>query len=995
MIWSGKPTKTPDEFVRMTEWAKGRPSIRDIYFCTSLQRRAGVNAKGKSKVMRSAADALAVKAIWLDIDVKDPPKGYASLGEAIDELQRLIKMAQLPPPSALIGSGGGLHVYWISDRLLSVEEWRPFAEGLKAAALRYQLRCDAGCTTDVARILRVPNTFNYKTTPPKAVRVLGQLGRDINFETELASIKHVVTATVTVAAPTSFLPGKPDPAFLVNPVEKMGAGVGSVDPTPLDAVPMIKECPFFRDAFKTGGKEHNQPLWNLTVLATTFLEKGEHLAHKLGNQHPGYSRETTDDMYKRKVREQAERDLGWPSCSKFQGEGSKFCAGCKYFGQIKSPLSLAGRTQKVQLAVPQRSAVALAAASHLHLPKGYIVDDDGYVAEVVEIPAKDGGVPETIESRLLTCKVSKPYVQHNPDMLCYMATADLGNLTSVYVPFEAMATSSDLCRALLKSKVTYESKNKGLLEHFHMAWVTKLHNIMKASVPQPMGWYYESGVIRGFCYGGTLMKDDGSEHPSGFTDPVIQAMYAPTGQLQPWMDAANLVTDQKRPEMDALFAVGFGAPLLTLTGQSGSVLSVWGDSGARKSSAVETALGIWGHPKKSKEVPSTTAKSAIGKFGALNNLPLFWDEIKDEKVQEKAHESVYGATMGVGPGRLKTDGKQRDKDTWQTIMSICANRSFVDYVVKREKVTDAGIYRVLEYHVKRAPEDSSTVMSHDAANIIARTYHNYGLMGLKYGKYLSLNHVAITQAMKKLQDELHHECNGTTPERFWFAIMASIIMGAQLGNDMGCNFDVPALRKFLIDVLNKNRVRHKEEAVQGGTAINTEELVTAFIKEFNEHQIWTDTYHIGPGRPRPVQTIWGPNPQHGKAIQIQWVVFERLLRISKRTFTDWAHAQDISPMQVLRGMKDNFNAQTDTYARLASGTPQRGGQEHLIEIPIPPGSDFEAQLLAHCNKSHIDELERQDKIREAEKAAKPDNVIAAAIAKQQEHLGIAMGKTIH
>ena len=166
-IWSGKPTTTVDEFQRLTKWALKTRTIRDIYFCLSLQAHTGKNTHGKFTVLRKKEHAIALKAIWLDVDIKEAPKGYSSLIEAVSAVLAFAKAIKLPRPSALIGSGGGLHVYWISDKPLTPDEWRPYAEGLKIAAIKHGLRCDAGVTSDCARILRVPNTFNYKTDPPK------------------------------------------------------------------------------------------------------------------------------------------------------------------------------------------------------------------------------------------------------------------------------------------------------------------------------------------------------------------------------------------------------------------------------------------------------------------------------------------------------------------------------------------------------------------------------------------------------------------------------------------------------------------------------------------------------------------------------------------------------------------------------------------------------------------------------------------------------------
>ena len=173
LIWVGKPTRTIDEFLSLLDWVLSRPTTKDVYFCLSLQSQAKKNSRGNLVAMRHQKDALALKAIWLDIDVKPPPKGYATLEEALDALAAFIKAAGLPPPSALVGSGGGLHVYWISDKPLTPDEWRPYAEGLKAAAINFGLCCDTQCTVNAAQVLRVPGTFNHKTTRSRPVKLLG------------------------------------------------------------------------------------------------------------------------------------------------------------------------------------------------------------------------------------------------------------------------------------------------------------------------------------------------------------------------------------------------------------------------------------------------------------------------------------------------------------------------------------------------------------------------------------------------------------------------------------------------------------------------------------------------------------------------------------------------------------------------------------------------------------------------------------------------------
>jgi hypothetical protein len=340
--WSGKPTQSVKALVELTQWARLGKDITDIYYCLSLQNSIGKNRNGKAKVLRLQKNAIALKSVWLDIDIKEAPKGYPSLNDALDALGMFRRGVGLPPPTALVASGGGLHVYWISDKPLTPDEWRPYAEGLKTAAINFGLRCDAGVTTDSARILRVPGTLNHKTNPPKPVKLLGMQTSDISFVKDLALLAAMApTFTATVKNnQTIDLTNFPKRALPPGGIESLADGLRE-EMLPLAWEPLVKECAFIRDALITGGKDYSQPMWNLTTLAATWMENGIELAHKMGTQHPGYSRESTDALWKRKNRERQGKGLGWPSCKAIQAAGCISCAACQHLSKGKSPLHLA------------------------------------------------------------------------------------------------------------------------------------------------------------------------------------------------------------------------------------------------------------------------------------------------------------------------------------------------------------------------------------------------------------------------------------------------------------------------------------------------------------------------------------------------------------------------------------------------------------------------------------------------------------------------------
>ena len=72
-------------------------------------------------------------------------------------------------------SGNGLHCYWVLTNEISYNEWKPVADFLKQTCVQHGLQADPSVTSDAARILRVPDTFNFKSpTNKKEVKVIEQ-----------------------------------------------------------------------------------------------------------------------------------------------------------------------------------------------------------------------------------------------------------------------------------------------------------------------------------------------------------------------------------------------------------------------------------------------------------------------------------------------------------------------------------------------------------------------------------------------------------------------------------------------------------------------------------------------------------------------------------------------------------------------------------------------------------------------------------------------------
>jgi hypothetical protein len=352
-FWISRSAVDIDAFLALAKQKISDKAVTNIYFCLSQQ---------STFKYRSSATARYLKAIWLDLDVK--LKGYGSIDEAITALAEFIKHYDLPGPSAIIASGSGLHVYWISTCQMTVDEWLPYANGLKAAVLSFGLKCDAGVIADAARVLRLPGTRNCKTDPPKPVRFGGLQPTDIDFAADLKMLLSLSPPPPRHAPKTGEGANSSGMAeafadLKTEPFDWIGADLYDNRLLPLG--PIMTECGFIKTAILTGGKEYAQPLWNLTTLAAVFIEDGHDVAHRMADKHLDYTIAETEELWERKNREH-EEGVGPPGCIAIKAAGCEHCEDCRHLPKDvtsrQSPVNLGNRQTRVEL--PNQAEISFA-----------------------------------------------------------------------------------------------------------------------------------------------------------------------------------------------------------------------------------------------------------------------------------------------------------------------------------------------------------------------------------------------------------------------------------------------------------------------------------------------------------------------------------------------------------------------------------------------------------------------------------------------------------
>lgn len=144
-----------DELIGATQDAIDNEA-QGVYFAT-----AGFNetaAQNGDKDARTQANVTGKKCFYLDLDAgpgklakHGADKVYATQREAIADAVRFFKETDLPP-TYLISSGEGLHVYWCLEETVSGVEWTHVARRLSRLFKQFGLKEDSAVTADSARI---------------------------------------------------------------------------------------------------------------------------------------------------------------------------------------------------------------------------------------------------------------------------------------------------------------------------------------------------------------------------------------------------------------------------------------------------------------------------------------------------------------------------------------------------------------------------------------------------------------------------------------------------------------------------------------------------------------------------------------------------------------------------------------------------------------------------------------------------------------------------
>jgi Domain of unknown function (DUF927) len=986
-ITGGQAFKTLEDTLSFIHWAtlgKGRGKIADLYYCTSLQEEHGdKKPNGRYSAERSIDNAVSSRLLFADVDK------YADKTAAVAAVKSFCELSESPFPTALVDSGGGIHAYWILPEPLQKSEWLELAGKFDGLLTQYDLKHD-NISTDMARILRPPETFNFKRGTPEPV-VLKLLNGDIDPALWQSLLNASPSPAGLKASQKSELPRLEvgnifvDPATAAKgpaaifskiiPVEER-VGEGTLNPTSI-----FQHCPMFRDTIDTGGEEVGQPVWHQQALAATFLLDGRKLFHELGCNHPGYSEQKSDEMYDRKLRDRASKGLGYPSCSSFEANGATQCKACPLRGKVTSPLNITGQLL-LELVGPGAAPLQASKDERVELKAPFYYDADD--ANLIWYKPKKGTPEVVLMSKIFKAELVKD--EKGPGIgMRVMGESDFGKRVSIVIPAAAFDNTIDVHRYMNKGGAATMA-NPSLTTKLMCSFRGRLMLEAAAQRAIPFGWVFkeraegekEQGEPIGFAYGGQVYYADGRVEKTHGGDTKLLDTYCITGVADPWFDALKVILDTQSAGLQCLTLSSFAAPLMYLTGHSGCAFMAVGESGGSKSSAAAVGVAVWARHKSAMLKPTSSNLAMMKRMGKIRHLVTVWDDVQKEFF-DAIKPALVQITQGGEGLKLDQSREERQEGEWESMVVTTSNSSLAEFLEESQKNDSSGLVRCFEITLPSIEKGDPGFVDDDKMTpLFASLNDHHGHVGREYSRMLGGDPYGIKQILDKSLKKIKAQIEPySMKERYWLATAQILYTAGILANQLltminqskhqDLQFDLPKIEAYLVKTFLAMRQRTQDARVNTNVSGYAKKHLSGFINDWAGHReqmVWSNNMPAGRGRPgadsSPIFPV-GMQLQRVRRVTVRWLIHDRIVRISKSALEVYCREHDLSLTQVLNGLKKFYKATIVERVTLAAGVPDISGgaaPETVIEIYIIENSWLSDILDRHTTSA--DMLKRTD-----------------------------------
>ena len=810
-----------DELLKLTEAFNAEEG--DVY----------VSPNSFSGFSRQAKYALQAKSFFVDLDVGEE-KEYPTQEAALEHLDQVISSTTLPYPT-LVNSGTGIQAYWILDKDISVDEWRPLAEKFKQFCISNGLKIDAVVTADASRLMRCPDTFNFKTAPPSPTHMISEEIVQYNLEQIKAVLYGVAyTAPVTTVVET---PVAQILATVERGLDESTAAVGkkAYDDIESHYADIVEKslsdrgCAQIKRLLEEPEKQnYNEWFWGLSIAVRCV--DGEQAIHEFSKGHPDYN--SNDTIAKAK---ETQKVSGPQKCSIIEGIFPAGCGECPYKGSIGSPLALGRRVKALP---PEKMPSDMPELPEQVAP--YSWSEGGIWFTPPPEIAKNGkwvqGDPYLI-CRNIFYPVARMYGKQDGAMLVMRALLAKDPEREFYLPVKHIAGNDKFRETLAMHDLTPASPNPTMVNRmadYTLRWNEYLKGIQSADVMQTqMGWTDDK---MSFVMGNREVTYDGEVRRTAAAMSIkkLAALLNPVGSYEKWQESANALNGEGMEHIALGLFTGFGSPLMEFTNTPGVTVCFTGESGAGKSGTLYSGLSVWGDPQLlAPQERGATQNALVQRYLTLKNILMGVDEVHNI-LPETLSNFIFMVSTGKGKIRMySSHNAERDIENQAKLICMMNSNSDLNMLLKVNKANPEGEYARFIQFMFRKPE--VFVSNPDEAPRIINPFNkNYGYAGVEYLKAiyeLGLDQVAeLVEYWGKRFDASYGK---HTRYRFYRSFIASSFAGGDIAIRAGIiNIDINRVYKIILDDMIYDRDKVGNQNVDYIEMLNTfmNENIGLFLK---------------------------------------------------------------------------------------------------------------------------------------------------------------------
>lgn len=928
---------------------------KDVYYSPA-------SYQGKA---RKQDEAVASCVLFMDIDageVKQAKHGkekvYDNWKHALNDILEWVAWAKVPAPSWIIRSGEGLHLYWVSKDEMNRAMWEPLQRGLMRKAVDGDVKVD-GAVGSMNELLRLPGGIHQASGHTVEILENQSTGVQYDYLDLCRYFPPVDSATASAPGALGVMPAHlqgemDDTWFIEQPhaprsfrklLERSLNGEG---------------CAFVAMGYTDQAKLAEEP-WRAMLSLAINCDDGAEMIHEISNKHPEYSASETE--------KKADYVVDKPyRCVSIENLCPGICNGCPH--KVKSPITLANTIDTSNLVSPaehrqkilREKKALLAPATDSKSSARRVVAEKIADLDAME-PVFPDGYALTPSGKLLKHqKDGEPVIIYDRpfylverlksdgdgDMLLMHYESPQDGIREVSIPQTALSSNDVLLKLLAKVGILSTSKFQDTeLPMFLKKSALEMQQRKARDLRHNFGW---QGHTDSFVHGRHEFTSDGEIHLTSVAggDSLVEAM-------QPMDDADPAEWGRLAQQFmmkgfePGMFAIGLslGAPLFKLANMQGGLVHLYSAvSGRGKTTAMRTALSVWGRTQASSAgsglmcIANDTENAIYGRLAALGSIPTGIDELTDKR-EDELRRLLYSITQGRQRDRLEGQSNtlRTNTGTWQMAVMSTGNTSITERMGTAGDMRDAVLARMLELDCEHMPVLDLPPGKLDEW-LSEVEHHHAGIVGRMVSYFITKNKDALRKNIQHVQDVTLADLKFSPKERFWRGMMVCALSGLQLGSALGLfRFDEKIIIDYFASLLGSSRAEQRE-------ALNSpKDMIADFLSDHIADQLVVPTEaHV-------------PNELDiPKSLVSKFVRETETLYISQRAFLDWATQQKMGTKQAEKYLT-SLGATTDRVALI----PGESGRESRIKCWIVPNyklASLPPREPTSEEQSYIDMMER-------------------------------------